>query len=355
MNRNLPLRIYRGLRKRTYERVVQTYVRARLQLSPSYREHQQRLGKLSNNHRSISQDDEKKLKSAIQQLWFDPHPLRSMFDDAEHAACWNALLFHRLQNTRHRYVPWLESISKLAGANMLEIGCGSGPASLAFLEQGANVIGADVNEDHMELGRIRLGLYGFDKPQFLNILKEDFLNLGAGTFDWVIFLASLEHMYLEERLNLLRRADELLKPGGFLAIIECPNRLWHEDTHTSWLPFFNWITDQTAFRYGCHSRRSFVRGLANSGDDASYDLFIREGRGASYHDIQLALGSDFGGYEVISSVMAYEETCDPFHRGRRNKQDVWYAEFIASKAPHIQKGFFEDSHLNVVMRKPLAG
>ena len=335
------------------DRLKATYQRLRLGLSKSFQQHQRRLKHLVNNQRSINEGGGQKLKDAIQRLWFDPHPLREMFDEAERAACWNALLFHRLDNTRRRYVPWLDSVSHLAGARILEIGCGSGPASVAFLEQGASVVGADVNEEHIELGRIRLGLYGFDQPEFINILNDEFNALSAGSFDWVIFMASLEHMYLEERLNLLRKADQLLKPGGFLAVVECPNRLWHEDTHTSWMPFFNWIRDETAFQYGTQSKRSFVRGLGLSGDAASYDLFIREGRGASFHDIQLALGADFGGYEVISSLGGYEDACNPLHRSGRNKEDVWYAEFIASKAPHIHKGFFED-YLNIVMRKPFS-
>jgi 2-polyprenyl-3-methyl-5-hydroxy-6-metoxy-1,4-benzoquinol methylase len=354
INRNLPRRIYHGLRRRANDRLKVPYERLRLALSEDFQEYERRRKQLVNNQRSIKEGDEQKLREAIHRLWFDSHPLREMFDEAERASCMHALLFHRLENTRARYIPWLDSVSRLAGAKMLEVGCGSGPASIAFLEQGASVVGADVNEDHIELGRVRLGLYGFEKPQFINILNKEFDALGAGTFDWVIFMASLEHMYLEERLNLLRRADQLLEPGGYLAVVECPNRLWYEDTHTSWLPFFNWIRDETAFRYGAYSNRSFVRGLASSGDAISYDLFIREGRGASFHDLQLALGKNFGGYEVVSSLVGFEEASNPLSRSKRKKEDVWYSEFIASKAPHIHKGFFEDSHLNIILRKPFS-
>ena len=36
---------------------------------------------------------------------------------------------------------------------------------------------------------------------------------------------------------------EYFKWNGLLVIVEAPNRLWLEDTHTSELPFFQWLPD----------------------------------------------------------------------------------------------------------------
>lgn len=307
---------------------------------------------LRQNHARIDNEAESVLRGAIQRLWFDTHPLRDMFDKAEIEKCWDALLFSRLATARDRYIPWLNEVPGISGLRILEIGCGSGPATLALLEQGGDVVGADVSEDHMELGKIRLGLYGFTRPKLINIIGDEFRSLRRGQFDLVIFMASLEHMHLDERIDLLRRADVLLRPQGYLAIVECPNRLWHSDLHTSFLPFHDWLPNDLAFRYGKYCDRSFLRGLGTSGTTTDYENFIREGRGASYHELQLAFGPDFGGYQVISSLGAYERRSNWLYNLKRRRIDIQFSKIIASLMPEMHWAFFEDSYLNVILCKP---
>jgi cyclopropane fatty-acyl-phospholipid synthase-like methyltransferase len=323
-------------------------------LERALRRDRSRLEALTRRQRSLPAEAHSELARAIEQLWFTPHPLREMFDEEERQRCMHALLFGRLDNARSNYVPWLDAARALQGARVLEIGCGSGPSTLALLEQGADVVGADVNESHMQLGRIRCQLYGLDPAPMINLLHGGFEELAPRCFDWVIFFASLEHMYLDERISLLRRADELLKPGAMLAIVECPNRLWYRDEHTSLLPFFDWLPHEVAFRYTPYSSRSFVRALGRTGDAGSFDLFVREGRGASFHDLQLALGSNFGGYRVVSSLWGYQKRNSPLRWLRDHvtrAEQLRYHNLLASLAPQIDRAFFEP-FLNVVLQKP---
>jgi 2-polyprenyl-3-methyl-5-hydroxy-6-metoxy-1,4-benzoquinol methylase len=45
----------------------------------------------------------------------------------------------RLQMGRYELIPWLEHTMPLRGKRILEIGCGTGAATVALAEQGANV------------------------------------------------------------------------------------------------------------------------------------------------------------------------------------------------------------------------
>ena len=141
-------------------------------------------------------------------------------------------LFQRLENDRREIIPWLDSCKFLNGQKILEIGCGTGSSSIALSEQNAEVTGLDIDEGSIKVAQKRAEIYGLN----INFKKLNSENLGdfyeKGSFDQIIFFASLEHMTLNERLNSLKSAWNLLNKDGFLTIIETPNRLWYFDGHT---------------------------------------------------------------------------------------------------------------------------
>src|SRR5262245_54239845 len=53
-------------------------------------------------------------------------------------------LFRRLEHARAQVIPWLDAARRLDGARVLEIGCGTGSATVALAEQGARVTGVDL-------------------------------------------------------------------------------------------------------------------------------------------------------------------------------------------------------------------
>ena len=69
----------------------------------------------------------------------------------------------------------------------------------------------------------------------------------------------------------------MLAENGWLVIIETPNRLWWSDSHTSELPFYNWLPDELAFRYRGHSRRHELNGLKQE-DGRELLSLVRLGR-----------------------------------------------------------------------------
>lgn len=320
-------------------------------LKRSFRLDRSRLKKLESNHRTLSSSQSQELANAIQEHHFKHHSLGRFYDDAERQSALRDLMDGRMLNARSGYLPWLDSVLPLAKAKILEIGCGSGPSTVAMAEQGAEVTGVDVEDEYLKLARIRLDLFRL-QARLLNITSSEYQQLPEGSFDAVIFFATFEHLYLDERIEGVKLADRLIRPGGFIITIECPNRLWHFDDHTALLPFFHWLPDELAFRYSVQSPRRFVSGLGTQGDSWANNEFIRSGRGASYHEYQLGLGDRYPRYRVVSSVGTYERSMDliQYARGLIGR-DASYSRMLRSLCPDLHPAFTEQ-HLNFALQKP---
>ena len=138
-----------------------------------------------------------------------------------------------LLEDRLQIIPWLNSIRPLSGQSIIEIGCGTGSSTVALAEQGANLVGIDLDQRSLSVARARLKAYGL-KAALININACDLSKtFGDTKFDHIILFASIEHMNYSERISSLLQAKSLLLPGGLLSIIETPNRLWFHDGHTS--------------------------------------------------------------------------------------------------------------------------
>lgn len=200
---------------------------------------------------------------------------------------------------RVRVIPWLAKALNLDNLQILEIGCGTGSSSVTLAEQGAKVFGIDIHKESLEIAKLRSKLYGLD-IQFLVSSSVDIAKLNR-KFDAIILYATLEHLTIEERLVTLKNCKSILNDGGFLITIEAPNRLWYFDSHTSELPFFQWLPDDLAYRY---SRNSPKESFSSNYLDSNYDDligFLRRGRGVSYHEFELAFG-DLSKTNIISRL-----------------------------------------------------
>jgi 2-polyprenyl-3-methyl-5-hydroxy-6-metoxy-1,4-benzoquinol methylase len=202
----------------------------------------------------------------------------------------------RYTEGRNCYLPWLEHHFDLAGKTVLEIGCGTGSSAVAFARRAERVIAYDIDGNSVDAARERCRIMEIDNAEFHTAPAETLCNLVASRHatgvDVVLLSAVLEHCTLEERLLYLRTCWGLLKPGGVMVVTETPNRLYHFDYHTSFLPFFNALPDELARLYAERSpREDFVRRVARdqTPEDARESL-TRYGRGVSYHEFELAMG-----------------------------------------------------------------
>jgi S-adenosylmethionine-dependent methyltransferase len=154
-------------------------------------------------------------------------------------------------------------------------------------------------------------------------------------------------MTLDERMDSLRAGWSILPPKKLLCLAETPNRLWPYDGHTSQLPFFNWLPDEIAFQFAQFSPRPTLKERFREITPASMLSFRREGRGLSFHELDLALGE----YRIAGDQTAYLSTHNPIKFVKRVlARDGAKERFLNSLAPRRARALFHQN-LDVVIEK----
>ncbi|MCF7916352.1 MAG: class I SAM-dependent methyltransferase [Candidatus Omnitrophica bacterium] len=250
-------------------------------------------------------------------------------------------LIARLENDRVFYIPWFNKIVKLKGANILEIGCGTGSSTVALAEQGAKVTGIDIDEGALKVARNRCKIYNLSATIISKNATEAYNELQNQKFDLVIFYACIEHMVYSERIECLKKYYDLLPKGAYLSIVKTPNRLWYFDGHTSRLPFFHWLPDKVAFDYAKFSKRINFKELYYEYSDEKLLHFLRTGRGFSFHELEIALNIPAKKYKIASYL---KQHFIPFSSDRK------FYEFLTQIYPNVSKGFFY-STVNIIIKK----
>ncbi|MBY0260752.1 MAG: methyltransferase domain-containing protein [Phycisphaerales bacterium] len=261
----------------------------------------------------------------------------------------------RQDHDRRQIVPWLDAAcgGRLDGARVLEIGAGTGSGTLAIAEQGAIVTGVDICERSLHVARERLAVHGLSASLHACQATDIADRFPTERFDWIIFWASLEHMVHAERVLALRRAWDMLPPGGLLCVIEAPNRLWYKDTHTSLLPFFHWLPDELAYDYAALGPREVLGAKVGPRTDESMLRFLRRGRGVSFHEFELALGPATA-LDVVSSRSQFERaamSAADVDEHERSSAHRFAAQLAAMAGRPMHEGWFQP-WLDLVIRKP---
>jgi S-adenosylmethionine-dependent methyltransferase len=258
----------------------------------------------------------------------------------------------RLDADRQVFTPWLDSVHGLAGAKVLEIGCGTGSSTVALAEQGAKVVGLDVDEGSLAVAQARCAAYGVEAELLGANAVDAPQRLAGRSFDLIVFFASLEHMTHEERLAALAGAWGMLAPGQFLCVVETPNRLWCLDNHTSLLPFFLWLPDELALKYASRSPRESLREKFQHADAGQMQDFLRQGRGVSFHEFELALGISAPQLPVESALATQHRHLNVLRRLRFPRPlDTQYHLLLRKVCPEVHPGWLYPS-LDLALRKP---
>jgi S-adenosylmethionine-dependent methyltransferase len=261
----------------------------------------------------------------------------------------------RLIEFTNRQLKWVAKHVALDGCRVLEIGAGTGSATAALGIAGAIVDGIDIDTRALEIARIRCNLHELPNINLLRMNAVDIDQLNYN-YDLILYFATYEHLTLTERKKSLSKAWEMVVPGGLVGFIECPNRLWYYDVHTTFSNFYNWLPDELAIDYAKFYEREGFRTAfeeeARGGAGGATAELARWGRGASYHDIEVALGP-IANIEILEGSQDYMRSIDEdLDRWWSHSDEGKYRQLLMKFAPNIPSAFFYP-WMEVLMRKPV--
>ena len=206
-----------------------------------------------------------------------------------------------------------------AGRRLLDFGsgCGASTMVLARMFPQTRIVGVELLSESVEVARKRAEFYGVtDRVRFALSPDSDNLPADIGDdFDYIVLSGVYEHLLPEERKSVVPLVWSRLRRGGTLFIFETPHRWFPIETHTTVLPFLNYLPDRLAHL----AARRFSRRI---NPDMSWTELLRAGiRGGTTREIAAILEGRGG--ELLS----------PSYDGAtRDQIDLWYRHVLDSEA-----------------------
>jgi 2-polyprenyl-6-hydroxyphenyl methylase/3-demethylubiquinone-9 3-methyltransferase len=106
---------------------------------------------------------------------------------------------------------WIDGHARLAGKQVLDVGCGGGILAESMARRGARVTGIDLSEKALRVAELHLGESGVPVRYEL-ASAEEYAERHAGTFDVVTCMELLEHV--PEPASMVAACARLSRPGG---------------------------------------------------------------------------------------------------------------------------------------------
>jgi len=192
-----------------------------------------------------------------------------------------------------RFLHWdiLNHVGKedFAGRRMLDFGSGCGASSmiLARMFPEAEIVGIELVSEFVELAQHRGRFYGVEnRVSFRSSPGPKSLPPKIGTFDYIILSAVYEHLLPNERQVILPLLWSHLKQYGIIFLGETPYRWFPIETHTTGLPFINYLPDRMAL----YCARRFADGVSST---ASWTDLLKMGiRGGTMRGILAILNRE---------------------------------------------------------------
>lgn len=214
------------------------------------------------------------IMSTIQNV--DPAELAKFQDLA--SRWWDANSeFKPLHQINPLRLGWIEERVSLAGATVLDVGCGGGILSESMAHAGATVTGIDLAEAPLAVARLH-AMETSASVEYRAISAEDCAAEMPGQFDCVTCLEMLEHV--PDPASTVAAVARLVKPGGKV-FFSTLNR-----NPKSWL--FAIVGAEYVLRLlprGTHDWQKFIKPSELDGYCRSAGLSVNEITGLTYNPV----------------------------------------------------------------------
>ncbi|HEX2087539.1 MAG TPA: class I SAM-dependent methyltransferase [Solirubrobacteraceae bacterium] len=193
------------------------------------------------------------LRPLLRRVWQDSLPEEHYSETMWRNGFWSA----------ERFLERLPAPVPLEGADVLDVGCGTGNLCVLAVRRGArSATGVDYNPLEIDLGRRMIAAETPDAAERVElVVGADLSPLGDRDFDVIVSKDSFEHYQQPE--EMFAAMEGRLRPGGHLAIGFGP--LWnapygpHLDTRLPWVhhlfPERLLLEEWNALRPGKHATR----------------------------------------------------------------------------------------------------
>ena len=160
---------------------------------------------------------------------------------------------------------------------VLEVGCSFGHITECLAEEPLvqEIATFDTDPAFAAMVRVKVDELGLHRVRDVRLLSNEetrHLPYPDAAFDLVLVLGVVEHLPVRGRRQIVDEYYRVLAPGGYIAILDTPNRLFPLETHSVGLPLIQWLPSRAAFAYAKLGRPARMR-------DVSYAEFTADGVG----------------------------------------------------------------------------
>ena len=119
--------------------------------------------------------------------------------------------FRPLHDINPLRLEWIARHAPLAGAAVLDVGCGGGILAEAMAQRGARVTGIDLSEKALRVAQLHLHESGLE-VKYQNVSAEQLASSSPAAFDVVTCMELLEHV--PDPASMVAGCARLARPGG---------------------------------------------------------------------------------------------------------------------------------------------
>jgi 2-polyprenyl-6-hydroxyphenyl methylase/3-demethylubiquinone-9 3-methyltransferase len=122
--------------------------------------------------------------------------------------------FRPLHQINPLRLDWIDTQARLAGKQVVDIGCGGGILAESMARKGADVLGIDLSTKPLRVAQLHAMDAGVERLRYREVAAEALAAEMPGAFDVVTCMEMLEHV--PQPASVIEACSRLVKPGGWV-------------------------------------------------------------------------------------------------------------------------------------------